>query len=304
MTTLKDGFQTSIRNIVAYELNEKKLQTTNHLEQHKENLTKMQKQIDDRGLIIEEQEDIIESKDDAIQKMKSKVSSLIDENRNLQNIIEKHRINGIQLQEENENLRVEIERVKKLEEEILEKCDALESTDQDMAQALKEIRDQEIIDYQHRFEKHSKNVPKLNLEKVHEIIKMKCDESNMSYTEEGEEEESQYDNSDRLSFEIKRYYSERNYGDEQSDDEVSNYKNNIRMLLQSSIKKIHDEDQDKSERTNLFDYEPKTTTEQLETFNDEESIHNKPMLEQIETTEENEMIENDKYMLYDDSSSS
>lgn len=304
MTTLKDGFQTSIRNIVAYELNEKKLQTTNHLEQHKENLTKMQKQIDDRGLIIEEQEDIIESKDDAIQKMKSKVSTLIDENRNLQNIIEKHRINGIQLQEENENLRVEIERVKKLEEEILEKCDALESTDQDMAQALKEIRDQEIIDYQHRFEKHSKNVPKLNLEKVHEIIKMKCDESNMSYTEEGEEEESQYDNSDRLSFEIKRYYSERNYGDEQSDDEVSNYKNNIRMLLQSSIKKIHDEDQDKSERTNLFDYEPKTTTEQLETFNDEESIHNKPMLEQIETTEENEMIENDKYMLYDDSSSS
>ena len=110
---MKDGFQTAIRNIVANEIHEKKAQNTDKIQkQVKEDLNKMQKQIDDRRLIIEEQEDIIESKDDVIDQMKHKLNTLIDENKNLQSMLEKHRINGIQLQDENEKLRNEVERAK------------------------------------------------------------------------------------------------------------------------------------------------------------------------------------------------
>lgn len=110
---MKDGFQTAIRNIVANEIHEKKAQNTDKIQkQVKEDLNKMQKQIDDRRLIIEEQEDIIESKDDVIGQMKHKLNTLIDENKNLQSMLEKHRINGIQLQDENEKLRNEVERAK------------------------------------------------------------------------------------------------------------------------------------------------------------------------------------------------
>ena len=110
---MKDGFQTAIRNIVANEIHEKKAQNTDKIQkQVKEDLNKMQKQIDDRRLIIEEQEDIIESKDDVIDQMKHKLNTLIDENKNLQSMLEKHRINGIQLQGENEKLRSEVERAK------------------------------------------------------------------------------------------------------------------------------------------------------------------------------------------------
>ena len=170
---MKDGFQIAIRNIVANEINERKMQNTDKIQQQKENLSKMQKQIDDRRLIIEEQEDIIESKDNAIQQMKHKLNNLTDENKNLQSMLEKHRVNGIQLQDENEKLKNEIKQVKEIQEDVIDHCDGLESTDQDMAQALKNIRDQEIIDQFHKFEKHSKHVPKLNLVKVHEIIRQK-----------------------------------------------------------------------------------------------------------------------------------
>ena len=90
-----------------------KAQNTDKIQkQVKEDLNKMQKQIDDRRLIIEEQEDIIESKDDVNDQMKHKLNTLIDENKNLQSMLEKHRINGIQLQGENEKLRNEVERAK------------------------------------------------------------------------------------------------------------------------------------------------------------------------------------------------
>ena len=90
-----------------------KAQNTDKIQkQVKEDLNKMQKQIDDRRLIIEEQEDIIESKDDVIDQMKHKLNTLIDENKNLQSMLEKHRINGIQLQGENEKLRNEVETAK------------------------------------------------------------------------------------------------------------------------------------------------------------------------------------------------
>ena len=170
---MKDGFQIAIRNIVANEINEKKIQNTDKIQQQKENLSKMQKQINDRRLIIEEQEDIIESKDNSIQQMKHKLNTLTDENKNLQSMLEKHRVNGIQLQDENEKLKNEVNQIKKIQEDIIDHCDGLESTDQDMAQALKDIRDQEIINQFHKFEKYSKHVPKLNLEKVHEIIRQK-----------------------------------------------------------------------------------------------------------------------------------
>ena len=42
-----------------------------------------------------------------------------------------------------------------------------------------------------------------------------------------------------------------------SQDEVSDYKENIRLLLQSSIKKSKIEESDRVEKTNLFDYQMK-----------------------------------------------
>jgi len=79
----------------------------------------------------------------------------------------------------------------------------------------------------------------------------------MSYAEEEEEESSAYDQSDRLSYEIKRYYSERNVIDDTSEDDNLNYKNNIKILLQSSIKKPYKEvkELDNKEKSHLFDYE-------------------------------------------------
>jgi len=151
LITLKEGFQSTIRNIVANEIKEKGIQNSSRIKQERDNLYKIQQQYDERGLIIDEQEDIIESKDTLIKDMKRIITNLKQENQNLQNIIEKHRINGAKLQEENDQLRIEIERVKKIEEDILDRCDVLESTDQELAQALKEMRDQEVLENAHKF---------------------------------------------------------------------------------------------------------------------------------------------------------
>jgi hypothetical protein len=226
-----------------------------------------------------------------------------EDNKNLQNILEKHRVNGKELQDENEQLRVEIERLRKIEEDILDKCDVLESTDQDMAQALKEIRDQELLHQVNKLEKHSKNVPKLNLEKVQEIMRLKCEESNMSYAEEEEEEASSYENSDRLQYQIQRYYSQRRSDEgEGSESEVSNYKNNIRQLLQSSIKKSLNSESEMDENPKLFDYELKNDS--IEVFEEQQMSKEQPLLEQNELSEDSKMLEKDQYMLYDSSSSS
>ena len=53
--------------------------------------------------------------------MKAKMAELKNENQKLQDLIEKHRNTGILLQEENEQFRNEIERVRKIEEDILER---------------------------------------------------------------------------------------------------------------------------------------------------------------------------------------
>lgn len=107
---IKEGFQATIRNIVS---NERK--------KGKQDSNKIQKQFDDRGLIIEEQEDIIESKDEIIKQMKQRINQLKDDNHNLQGCIEKQRLSGIKLQEDNERLRVDLERAQKIEEEIFER---------------------------------------------------------------------------------------------------------------------------------------------------------------------------------------
>jgi hypothetical protein len=73
----------------------------------------MQKQFDDRGLIIEEQEDIIESKDDIIVGLK-------EDNESLQLMLEKHRIKGMELQNEYDKLKNEVERLRKFEQDILQ----------------------------------------------------------------------------------------------------------------------------------------------------------------------------------------
>lgn len=191
LITLKEGFQATIRNIVANKIKEKGIRDSNKINEERENLHKIQKQFDDRGVIIEEQEDIIESKDDMIQQMKQRIATLTNENQSLQNMLEKHRVNGIKLQDENDQLRGDIERMRKLEDDIIERCEMFESTDQDLAVALKEMREQEKLEDAQKLEKYSKDVPKLNLEKVQEIIRLKCEEENMeSYIEEEEEETS------------------------------------------------------------------------------------------------------------------
>ena len=302
LSTLKDGFQSTIRNIVAHKVDEKAkiMQKDGKIEQQ-QNLTDLQKQIDDRKLIIEEQEDIIENKDGALQKMKNKITSQSEDNKKLQTILEKHRINGIQLQDENELLKLEIERLRKIEEDILDKCDVLESTDQDMAQALKDIRDQEYYAQQQNLSKHSKNIPKLNLEKVQEIMLAKWNESNISYNEGESEYES---NSDPLQYQIQQYYSQRKSDDlEGSESEVSNYKDNIRLLLQSSITKPLNIEAEVSEQSKLFDYEPKRE-DSIEAFEDQQTSKQVPVMEQDEVSEPSEVLKNDQYALYDDSSSS
>ena len=72
-----------------------------------------------------------------------------------------------------------------------------ESTDQDLAIALKEMREQEKQQDRQKLEKYAKEVPKLDLEKVQEIIRLKCEEENMSYEEE-EEESSGYDQEGKI----------------------------------------------------------------------------------------------------------
>jgi mRNA-degrading endonuclease YafQ of YafQ-DinJ toxin-antitoxin module len=75
---------------------------------------KMQKQFIDRGIKLEKQEEIIENKDDII-------LSLQEDNSHLQAVLEKHRINGMELQEENEQLKIEMEKLRKIEQELIDR---------------------------------------------------------------------------------------------------------------------------------------------------------------------------------------
>lgn len=125
LSLLKEGFQTTVRNIISNELKQKRIQSNSKIQaernKERDNYTKIQKQYNERLVIIEEQEDIIETRDETINKMKAKMADLKNENQKLQDLIEKHRNTGILLQEENEQLRNEIERVRKIEEDILER---------------------------------------------------------------------------------------------------------------------------------------------------------------------------------------
>ena len=60
--------------------------------------------------------------------------------------------------------------MKKIEEDILEKYEHLESTDGDLALAIKEIREQERKTEKKKLEKYAKKVPKLDLEKAQILI--------------------------------------------------------------------------------------------------------------------------------------
>lgn len=313
LSTLKEGFQQTIRNIVASEVKEKGLRENSRLLKERENITKIQKQLDDKYIIITEQEDLIGEKDNTIK-------SLRKENEILQGILEKHRVSGMALQEENEVLRREIERMRKVEEEMIERWEMFESTDQDLAIALKEMREQEQQQYEVKFKKYAKNIPKIDMEQVQEIIRLKCEDSGVdSYEEEGEES-SRYDheNSDRLSyddnnkaFDDRRYYSERNAYEEytSSEDEPIDAKQNIRALLQASNNKPKLKADKIEDKPSLFDYQEKqsktedskgllpheNTIDQWEFEQNPESEHN---------DEESSWLGSDKYMLYDDSSSS
>ena len=306
LTSIKEGFQTTIRNIVANEIKEKGIKDSTKINEEREQLNKIQKQWDNRGQIIEEQENIIVSKDDMIQQMKLKISSLKNENQNLQNILEKHRINGIKLQDENDKLKGEIENMHKMEEEIIERWEMFESTDQELANVLKDMREQENYEHKTKLAKHSKYVPKLDLEKVQEIIRQKCEEDLGSYEEEEEEDESEYNESgsDKLSYEIKRYYSERNNNDDSSEEPNSNAKNNIKALLQCSIKKSAkaSNEQIKTTGTHLFDYKEKQHLESNSDIPSDHQYSNAQLEQSIHDKSEASWIESDRYMLYDDSS--
>jgi hypothetical protein len=54
-----------------------------------------------------------------------------------------------------------------------------ESTDQDLAIALKELREQEKQKDALKFQKYADAVPKLNMEKVQEIIRLKAEADGM-----------------------------------------------------------------------------------------------------------------------------
>jgi len=189
-----------------------------------------------------------------------------------------------------------------------------ESTDQELAIALKEMRDQEKMREAAKFAKYSSEVPKLDLEKVQEIIRLKCEESNLdSYTEEEEEENSQYDQegSDRLSYDLDRYYSERNEYDDFSEDAKSDAKNDIKALLQNLPSKSnkfkeesqHQESSRHEEKPHLFDYEEKKH-EMFDSFDHQNTIDQWEFEENPEPEESSSIIGSEKYMLYDDSSSS
>ena len=168
MQNIKEGLQSSIRNIVANEVREKGMRESTMILQERENLTKIKQKYADYQLKIDQQEDLITSKEDVITDLRA-------ENESLQKMLENHRINGMKLQDENDRLTLEIERIRKMEEDLIEKYEGLDSTDGDLALALKEIREQEKIVQQAKFEKYAKDVPRLDMEKVQEIIRLKCE---------------------------------------------------------------------------------------------------------------------------------
>lgn len=307
LTTIKEGFQTTIRSIVANEIKEKGIRESYKIIEEREQFSKIKQQADNRAQIIEEQVNIIESKDDIIQQMKHKVSSLKNENQNLQDILEKHRVNGIKLQDENDRLKSEMERIHKMEEEIIERWEMFESTDQDLAIALKDMREKENNQNIMKLAKHSKNVPKLDLNKVQEIIRQKCDEEDAENYEE-EEEESDYSEteSEKLSIDAKQYNSERHNYDDSSEELNSNAKNNIKALLQYSTKKQNQafHDQPKVQTTNLFDYKQKQNDNHNENLSNNSQLQNWQLEQSLSKKSESSWIGSDRYMLYDDSSCS
>ena len=73
MEYLKEGLQTSIRNIVANEVEEKGIREYHIIHKEGKKLLKIKKQYADKQLKIERQEDIIDRKDDKIDKLMEKI---------------------------------------------------------------------------------------------------------------------------------------------------------------------------------------------------------------------------------------
>lgn len=181
---------------------------------------------------------------------------------------------------------------------------SLESTDQELAIAIKELRDQEKMQYQKKLDKFSKEVPKLNLERVQEFIKLRSEEDNFdSYGEEEEEESQCYQEaSDRLSYDLKRYYSERNDYDEFSEEANSDAKKNIKELLKDLTAVVKTDLENVKKDGNLFDYEQKRNPG-VEDFGQHNTIDQWEFEENSIAEDDESVIKSDKYMLYDDSSS-
>jgi hypothetical protein len=179
-----------------------------------------------------------------------------------------------------------------------------ESTDQELAIAIKELRDQEKLQVHQKLAKFSKEVPKLNLERVQEFIKLRSEEDNLDSYAEEEEEDSQYDQegSDRLSYDLKRYYSERNDYDEFSEDANSDAKNNIKELLKDLTITAKSNLEESKKEGNLFDYEQRKMSE-VEDFGQHNTIDQCEFEENSLPEEDESVIKSDRYMLYDDSSS-
>jgi len=115
--TIKEGFQVTIRNFISNKVEEEgnpgfMTKSNNFIVSMLK--IKMQKQFIDRGIKLEKQEEIIENKDDII-------LSLQEDNSHLQAVLEKHRINGMELQEENEQLKIEMEKLRKIEQELIDR---------------------------------------------------------------------------------------------------------------------------------------------------------------------------------------
>jgi uncharacterized coiled-coil protein SlyX len=306
---LKEGFQTTIRNIVANEVKEKGIRESSKILKERENVCKIQKKFAEKEVKMDQQEEIIE---------------------NLQNMLEKHRINGMKLQDENDRLKVELDVMRKVDEDknssehysSINSMQMFQSTDRDISLALWELREIEKQKDLAKFQKYAKAVPKLDMKKVHEVIRLKNEDDGIDSYCEGEESESSWserEGSERLQYDLKRYYSERNdYEDSTSNqEELVNAKHNIRALLNSpclnlklklkmSSEAKEEEKQNLTlENKNLFNYTEKNNQSiaiDHENTIDQWEFEQNPDQEMDEL--EGSVVCSEKYNLYDDSSSS
>jgi uncharacterized coiled-coil protein SlyX len=307
-TMLKEGFQSTIRNIVANEVKEKGIRESSKFLKERENVCKIQKKFAEKEVKMDQQEEIIE---------------------NLQNMLEKHRINGMKLQDENDRLKVELDVMRKVDVDknssehysSINSMQMFQSTDRDISLALWELREIEKQKDLAKFQKYAKAVPKLDMKKVHEVIRLKNEDDGIDSYCEGEESESSWserEGTERLQYDLKRYYSERNdYEDSSNQEELVNAKHNIRALLNSpclNLKlKLKMSSEAKEEEKQNLTLENKSLFNYTEKNNQSIAIDHENTIDQWEFEQnpdqdmdelEGSVVCSEKYNLYDDSSSS